>query len=96
MREARRRFAKADRRPGAPERIMLARPIRGGRRRSRPGRSACCARPSRADELSDLPAETAAWYHVMVGHTLIDRAGSTRGRVACRMALAIFPRDYGR
>jgi len=47
-----------------------------------------------ADELSDLPAEAAAWFHVMVGHTLIDRGRLDEGSVACRTALAIFPRDY--
>jgi tetratricopeptide (TPR) repeat protein len=48
----------------------------------------------RADELSDLPAEAAAWFHVMVGHTLIDRGRLDEGTIACRTALAIFPRDY--
>jgi tetratricopeptide (TPR) repeat protein len=47
-----------------------------------------------ADEMSDLPAETAAWFHVMVGHTLIDRGRLDEGTVACRKALSIFPRDY--
>src|SRR5262249_30024150 len=47
-----------------------------------------------ADELTDLPAEAAAWFHVMVGHTLIDRGRLDEGTVACRTALAIFPRDY--
>jgi tetratricopeptide (TPR) repeat protein len=48
----------------------------------------------RADELSDLPAQAAAWFHVMVGHTLIDRGHLDEGTTACRTALAIFPRDY--
>jgi tetratricopeptide (TPR) repeat protein len=48
----------------------------------------------RADEMSDLPAETAAWFHVMVGHTLIDRGRLDEGTVECRHALSIFPRDY--
>jgi tetratricopeptide (TPR) repeat protein len=48
----------------------------------------------RADELSDLPSEAAAWFHVMVGHTLIDRGRLDEGTTACRTALAIFPRDY--
>jgi tetratricopeptide (TPR) repeat protein len=48
----------------------------------------------RADELSDLPAETASWFHVMLGHTLIDRGRIDEGSAACRTALAIFPRDY--
>jgi tetratricopeptide (TPR) repeat protein len=47
-----------------------------------------------ADELTDLPAEAAAWFHVMVGHTLIDRGRLDEGAVACRTALAIFPNDY--
>ena len=47
-----------------------------------------------ADELTDLPAESAAWFHMMVGHTLIDRGRLDEGAVACRTALAIFPRDY--
>jgi tetratricopeptide (TPR) repeat protein len=47
-----------------------------------------------ADELTDLPAETAAWFHVMVGHTLIDRGRLDEGTTACRTALAIFPNDY--
>jgi len=47
-----------------------------------------------ADELTDLPAEVVAWFHVMVGHTLIDRGRLDEGTVACRTALAIFPRDY--
>jgi tetratricopeptide (TPR) repeat protein len=47
-----------------------------------------------ADELTDLPAEAAAWFHVMVGHALIDRGRLDEGTVACRSALAIFPRDY--
>jgi tetratricopeptide (TPR) repeat protein len=47
-----------------------------------------------ADELSDLPAEAAAWFHVMVGHTLIDRGRLDEGTTACRTALAIFPDDY--
>jgi tetratricopeptide (TPR) repeat protein len=47
-----------------------------------------------ADELTDLPAEAVAWFHVMIGHTLIDRGRLDEGTVACRTALAIFPRDY--
>lgn len=47
-----------------------------------------------ADELSDLPAETAAWFHVMTGHTLIDHGRLDEGTVACRRALSIFPPDY--
>jgi tetratricopeptide (TPR) repeat protein len=48
----------------------------------------------RAAELSDLPAEAAAWFHVMIAHTLIDRGRLDEGTTACRTALAIFPRDY--
>ena len=44
--------------------------------------------------MSDLPAEAAAWFHVMVGHTLIDRGRLDEGTTACRTALAIFPNDY--
>jgi tetratricopeptide (TPR) repeat protein len=47
-----------------------------------------------ADELTDLPAEVVAWFHVMVGHTLIDRGRLDEGTVACRTALVIFPQDY--
>ena len=32
-----------------------------------------------ADELTDLPAETVAWFHVMIGHTLIDRGRLDEG-----------------
>jgi tetratricopeptide (TPR) repeat protein len=61
-----------------------------------PGRALHLLREAarRADEFSDLPAETAAWFHVMVGHTLIDRGRLDEGTTACRTALAIFPRDY--
>jgi tetratricopeptide (TPR) repeat protein len=47
-----------------------------------------------ADELADLPAESAAWYHAMLGHTLIDHGRLDEGVSECRTALAIFPRDY--
>jgi tetratricopeptide (TPR) repeat protein len=47
-----------------------------------------------ADEMSDLPAETAAWFHVMTGHTLIDHGRLDEGSGACWKALSIFPRDY--
>jgi tetratricopeptide (TPR) repeat protein len=47
-----------------------------------------------ADDLTDLPAEAAAWFHVMLGHTLIDQGRLDEGASACRTALAIFPRDY--
>jgi tetratricopeptide (TPR) repeat protein len=48
----------------------------------------------RADELTDLPAEAAAWFHVTVGHALIDRGRLEEGASECRNALDIFPRDY--
>ncbi len=47
-----------------------------------------------ADESSDLPHESAAWYKTMVGHALIDAGQLEPGERACRDALAIFPRDY--
>jgi tetratricopeptide (TPR) repeat protein len=42
----------------------------------------------------DLPAETVAWYHVTVGHALIELGRLDEGELACREALAVFPRDY--
>jgi tetratricopeptide (TPR) repeat protein len=48
----------------------------------------------RADDLTDLPAEAAAWFHVTVGHALIDRGRLDEGTSECRNALDIFPRDY--
>ncbi len=47
-----------------------------------------------AEKFADMPAETAAWYHTMVGHTLIDRGQLEAGERACRRALEIFPLDY--
>jgi tetratricopeptide (TPR) repeat protein len=47
-----------------------------------------------AEQFVDMPAETAAWYHTMVGHTLIDRGQLEAGERACRRALEIFPLDY--
>ncbi len=47
-----------------------------------------------ADERPDMPAETAAWYHTMIGHALIDSGKLDEGERACRRALEIFPRDY--
>ena len=47
-----------------------------------------------ADALYDMPAESAAWYHTMIGHSLIDSGKLDDGELACREALAIFPRDY--
>jgi tetratricopeptide (TPR) repeat protein len=48
----------------------------------------------RADELYDLPHETVAWYHTMVGHALIDNGKLEEGEKACTKALEIFPGDY--
>ena len=47
-----------------------------------------------ADGRSDLPHETVAWYHTMVGHALIDSGKLDEGEKACRRALEVFPRDY--
>ncbi len=47
-----------------------------------------------ADDRTDMPAEVVAWYHTMVGHALIDSGKLDEGERACRVALAIFPRDY--
>lgn len=47
-----------------------------------------------ADDQSDLPHETVAWYHTMVGHALIDRGRLEEGERSCRRALEIFPNDY--
>ena len=44
--------------------------------------------------MPDLPPETAAWYHAMIGHTLVDRGRLDESESACRQALAIFPADY--
>lgn len=46
------------------------------------------------DTQPELPAETAAWYHTMVGHSLIDGGDLKAGEAACLRALKIFPRDY--
>ena len=37
-----------------------------------------------ADRMPQLPAGLAAWYHVRLGHTLIDRGRLSEGRDACR------------
>jgi tetratricopeptide (TPR) repeat protein len=47
-----------------------------------------------ADSLPDMPAESVAWYHTMVGHRLIDTGMLDQGVQACKDALVIFPRDY--
>ena len=49
---------------------------------------------SLADNRPDMPAETVAWYHTMVGHHLIDTGHLEEGEEACRRALKIFPNDY--
>jgi Flp pilus assembly protein TadD len=46
-----------------------------------------------ADALPQLPHELAAWYHVRLGHALIDRGHRDQGRESCRAALAIVPSD---
>jgi Flp pilus assembly protein TadD len=48
----------------------------------------------KAERVHEMPAETAAWYHVMVGHALIDGGQLAAGEKACLQALKIFPRDY--
>ena len=47
-----------------------------------------------ADALPDMPLESAAWYHTMVGHRLIDTGRLDLGEAACRRALELFPSDY--
>ncbi len=47
-----------------------------------------------ADTLPDMPAESVAWYHTMLGHRLIDTGKLDEGVQSCEDALAIFPRDY--
>src|SRR5262249_30436297 len=47
-----------------------------------------------ADHMPQLPAELAAWYHVRLGHTLIDRGRLAEGRAACRAALGIVPGEH--
>ena len=47
-----------------------------------------------ADNRPDMPAETVAWYHTMVGHHLIDLGHLEEGEKACQKALKIFPNDY--
>ena len=47
-----------------------------------------------ADQLVDMPVESVAWYHTMIGHSLIDRGRLEEGEKRCRRALQIFPDDY--
>src|SRR5262249_12697826 len=42
----------------------------------------------------DMPAETFAWAHTMLGHSLIDSGRLEEGEIACREALSGFPNDY--
>lgn len=46
------------------------------------------------DERPDMPAESVAWYHAMIGHALIDSGQLDEGERKCQDALGIFPRDY--
>ncbi len=46
------------------------------------------------DTRPDIPAETVAWYHAMIGHALIDGGKLEDGERSCRRALAVFPLDY--
>ena len=43
---------------------------------------------------SDMPAETVAWTHTMLGHALIDAGKLDDGERSCRAALDVFPNDY--
>ena len=47
-----------------------------------------------ADRMPQLPAELAAWYHVRLGHTLIDLGRLSEGREACRTALGVVPGEH--
>ena len=47
-----------------------------------------------ADDRPDMPAETVAWYHAMIGHALIDSGKLDEGERSCLEALKVFPRDY--
>ncbi|MFO0890358.1 MAG: tetratricopeptide repeat protein [Isosphaeraceae bacterium] len=47
-----------------------------------------------ADRMPQLPAELAAWYHVRLGHTLIDHGRLAEGRAACEAALKIIPGEH--
>ena len=62
----------------------------------KPDRSLALMREAarQADGLYDMPAESAAWYHTMIGHSLIDSGKLDDGERACREALAIVPGDY--
>ncbi len=42
----------------------------------------------------DMPAESVAWFHTMVGHHLIDTGHLDEGVKSCEKALSIFPNDY--
>ncbi len=48
-----------------------------------------------AAQMPQLPAELASWYHVRLGHALIDRGLLSEGRDACRAALSILPISTG-
>ena len=48
----------------------------------------------KADDRPDMTAETVAWCHTMIGHTLIDSGKLDEGEAECRKALEIFPKDY--
>jgi tetratricopeptide (TPR) repeat protein len=92
--EARRALAKADVDPQDLHAIVLR--ARFADADHDPDRALRLLREAsrRAEELTDLPAEAAAWFHVIVGHALIDRGRPDEGACECRNALDIFPRDY--
>jgi tetratricopeptide (TPR) repeat protein len=47
-----------------------------------------------ADQMPHLPPGLAAWYHVRLGHALIDRGMHSEGIAACKSALAIVPKEH--
>jgi tetratricopeptide (TPR) repeat protein len=48
-----------------------------------------------ADQMPQLPPGLASWYHVRLGHALIDRGKLSEGIAACKAALAIVPKEHG-
>jgi len=47
-----------------------------------------------ADSRPDLPAETVAWYRMMVGHSQTEAGRLDDAAKSCRSALEVFPDDY--
>src|SRR5262249_52683722 len=48
-----------------------------------------------ADQMPQLPPGLASWYHVRLGHALIDRGKFSEGICACKAALKIVPKEHG-